>query len=163
MAELLGLARGGQLTAALRYWATTCAAIYQMEEPASDDYDTFTDYGTDVLALWHAGLTTAGWPAVLRSAVVPPAELEAALQWLGQHLANPPAQWADFEQSWQPLLLTLAADPTAAPRLVPNLTPAKLAPDTRARMALQSAQTLPNDAAWVEAAETLLPTDASVA
>ena len=163
VAELLGLARGGQLTAALRYWATACAAIYQMEEPASDDYDTFADYGTDVLTLWHAGLTTAGWPAVLLSAVVPPAELDAALRWLGQHLANPPAQWADFEQSWQPLLLTLAADPAAAPLLATHLAPAKLAPDTRARLALQSAQTLPNDTAWVEAAETLLPTDAAVA
>ncbi len=163
VAGLLQLARGGQLTAALRYWAIACAAIYQIEEPASDDYDTFGDYGTDVLRQWHDDLAQAGWPAVLLSAVIAPAELKAALKWLGRYLASPPAQWADFEQSWLPILLALAADHTTAPLLTIRLAPAKLSPDTRARLALQSAQTLPNDAAWAAAAETLLPTDAAVA
>ncbi|GAA3960795.1 hypothetical protein [Hymenobacter antarcticus] len=163
VAELLALARGGQLTAALRYWATANAAICQIEEPASDDYDSFGDYGTDVLRQWHADLAAAGWPAVLLTAVLPPAELKAALQWLGQYLANPPAEWPEFETSWRPLLLALAADPVAAPLLPGRLAHANISPDTQARLALQTAQTLPNDDAWREAAETLLPTDAIVA
>ncbi len=163
VAELLGLARGGQLAAGLQYWATACAAIYQVEEPASDDYGAFGDYGADVLHQWHGELAAAGWPAVLLGAVVPAAELTAALEWLGQHLANPPAQWADFEQSWLPLLLALAADPAAAPLLAHHLEKAGLSPETRARLQLRAARTLPNDAAWRVAAEALLPTDAAVA
>ncbi|GAA4022549.1 hypothetical protein GCM10022409_02870 [Hymenobacter glaciei] len=163
VAELLGLARGGQLSAALRYWATACAAIYQVEEPASDDYGSFGHYGTDVLRQWHADLAAAGWPAVLLGAVLPPAEVEAALRWLGQYLANPPAEWPDFEASWRPLLLALAADPAAVGLLPGSLEKARLSPDTLARLALQSAQTRPNDADWAEAAEILLPTDAAVA
>ncbi|WP_310390897.1 hypothetical protein [Hymenobacter sp.] len=163
VAELLRLARGGQLTTALRYWATANAAIYRVDEPASDDYGTFGHYGTDVLRHWHADLAAAGWPANLLAAVVPPAELEAALQWLGPHLTRPTGQWPDFEPSWLPLLLALAADPVAAPLLTDALKEAPLGPDTRARLALQAARTLPNDAAWAAAAETLLPTDAAVA
>ena len=163
VAELLRLARGGQLTAALRYWAVANAAIYQVEEPASDDYGTFGDYGTDVLRHWHLDLAAAGWPAVLLGAVLPPAELGAALQWLGEHLADPPAEWPDFEASWLPLLLALAADPAAAPRLPTTLAKARLSPDARARLALQAARTVPNDDAWAAAAEALLPTDAAVA
>ena len=163
VAELLGLARGGQLATALHYWATACAAIYQVEAPASDDYGAFGDYGTDVLHQWHADLAAAGWPAVLLGAVVPPAELTAALHWLGPHLADPPAQWHDFEQSWLPLLLALAADPIAAPLLATALEKARLSPEMRARLRLQTARTLPDDAAWRAAAEALLPTDAAVA
>ncbi|WP_210516321.1 SWIM zinc finger family protein [Hymenobacter terricola] len=163
VAELLALARGGQLTDALRYWTTASAAIYQIEEPASDDYGSFGHYGTDVLRQWHADLTAAGWPAGLLAAVLPPAELKAALNWLGQYLANPPARWPDFEASWQPLVLALAADPTAVDLLPTALKKADFTPDTLARLALQSAQTRPNDAAWAEAAESLLPTDAAVA
>ena len=163
VAELLGLARGGQLGPALHYWATACAAIYQLEAPASDDYGAFGDYGTDVLHQWHADLAAAGWPAVLLRAVVPPAELRAALHWLGQHLAGPPAQWHDFEPSWLPLLLSLAADPAAAPLLNAALEKARLSPELRARLRLQTARTLPDDAAWRAAAEALLPTDAAVA
>jgi hypothetical protein len=163
VAELLGLARAGQLTAALRYWATACAAIYQVEEPGSDDYGQFGDYGTDVLRHWHEDLQAAGWPELLLTVVIPPAELKAALKWLGAYLAKPPTAWPDFEASWQPLLLALAADPIAAPLLTPHLAQAPLSADTRARLALQTARTLPNDEAWRKAAETLLPTDAAVA
>ena len=163
VAELLRLARAGQLTTALRYWATACAAIFQIEEPASDDYDTFGHYGTDVLHQWHADLTAADWPAVLLAAVLPPAELKAALEWLGHYLANPPAQWPEFEASWRPLLLALAADAAAAPLLTESLEKAQLSADTRAHLRLQLARTLPNEAAWAKAAETLLPTDAAVA
>ncbi|WP_046242669.1 SWIM zinc finger family protein [Hymenobacter terrenus] len=163
VAELLGLARGGQLSTALRYWATACAAIYQVEGPASDDYGSFGHYGTDVLRQWHADLAATGWPAVLLTAVIPPAELEAALRWLGQYLANPPAKWADFEESWLPLLFSLAADPGAAPLLASHLERSYLSPAARTRLALRSAQTLTNDTAWQEAAETLLTTDATVA
>lgn len=163
VAELLRLARGGQLAAALQYWAVANGAIYQVEEPASDDYGTFGDYGTDVLRHWHADLAAAGWPAVLLAAVVPPAERTTALHWLGQHLARPPAQWPDFEATWLPLLLALAADPAAAPLLPAALKKAALSPDTRARLALQTARTVPNDDAWAAAAEALLPTDAAAA
>ena len=51
----------------------------------------------------------------------------------------------------------------AAPLLPTHLAQAHNSPDTQARLALQTAQTLPNEAAWREAAETLLPTDAAVA
>jgi hypothetical protein len=163
VAELLALARGGQLAAALRYWATACAAIYQVEEPARDDYGSFGDYGTDVLHQWHADLAAASWPAVLLTAVLPPAELSATLAWLGQYLAQPPAEWPDFEASWQPLLLALAADTSTAPLLPATLAHARLSPDVRARLALQTAQTQPDPDAWRAAAETLLSTDAAVA
>ena len=163
VAELLALARGGQLTVALRYWATACAAIYQVEEPASDDYGSFGHYGTDVLYQWQADLAAAGWPAMLLTAVLPLAELSTALAWLGQYLAEPPAKWHNFEASWQPLLLALAADTTAAPLLPGVLAHAGLSSDVRARLALQTAQTQPDPEAWRAAAETLLPTDAAVA
>ncbi|GAB3636116.1 hypothetical protein GCM10027422_17060 [Hymenobacter arcticus] len=162
-AELLGLARGGQLTLALRYWATACAAIYQVEEPASDDFGLFGDYGEDALHQWHGVLTTAGWPDALLTAVLPPTELPAGLAWLEQHLANPPARWPSFEASWQPLLLALAADATAAPQLAPLLAAPVLSPTAKTRLRLQAAQTLADDAAWAATAETLLPTDAAVA
>ncbi|MBU6121635.1 SWIM zinc finger family protein [Hymenobacter siberiensis] len=163
VAELLRVARAGQLTTALRYWTTANVAIYQLDEPASDDYGTFGHYGTDVLRRWYDDLATAGWPTVLLAAVLPPAELKAALKWLGQHLANPADTWDGFEDSWRPLLLTLAADPAAAPLLNEALAKALLSPDTRAHLHLQLARTLPNDAAWAQAAETLLPTDPAVA
>ena len=163
VAELLNLARGGQLAVALRYWATASTAIYQVEEPASDDYNLFDDFGTNVLHRWQADLATAGWPAVLLGAVLPAAELKAALKWLGLYLANPPAMWPGFEASWLPLLLALAAEPAAVPLLPAALKNAHLGPDARARVALQSARTIPNDAAWRTAAETLLPTDPAVA
>ncbi|TGE17535.1 SWIM zinc finger family protein [Hymenobacter elongatus] len=163
VSELLGLARGGQLTAALRYWATACAAIYQVDEPGSDDYGLFGDYGTEVLAQWHEQLHPAGWPAVLLSAVVPPAELEAGLHWLDTYLIDPPTRWPDFEASWLPLLLALAADPAAAPLLLAHLEKVPLSADTQARLRLQLARTLANDADWVQTAETLLPQDAAVA
>ena len=163
VAELLRVARAGQLTTALRYWATANAAIYQLDEPASDDYGTFGHYGTDVLRHWHDHLATAGWPAVLLAAVLPPAELKTALKWLGQHLAKPADTWDGFEDSWRPLLLALAADPAAAPLLAEALAKAQLGPDTCAHLHLQLARTLPNDVAWAQAAETLLPTDPAVA
>ncbi|WP_345237080.1 hypothetical protein [Hymenobacter saemangeumensis] len=163
IAELLVLARGGQLTRALRYWATACAAVYQVEEPASDEYSLFDDYGEDLLRQWHEQLQGAGWPNVLLAAVLPPAELKAALKWLGDYLTKPPAQWPEFEASWLPLLLALAADTAAAPLLTKALSKAPLSPETRARLTLQTARTIPDDAAWTEAAETLLPTDAGVA
>ena len=163
VAELLRLARAGQLATALRYWATANAAIYQVEEPASDDYGTFGHYGTDVLHQWHADLTAADWPQVLLAAVLPPAKLKATLKWLGHYLAKPTDTWPEFEASWRPLLLALAADPAAAPLLTEALEPARLSADTRAHLRLQLARTLPNDAAWAKAAETLLPTDAAVA
>ena len=163
VAELLRVARAGQLTTALRYWAIAGAAIYQVEEPASDEYDTFGDYGTDVLRQWQTDLTASDWPQVLLAAVLSDAELKSAIKWLGQHLTNPPAQWPDFEASWRPLLLALAADPTAAPLLDAALEKATLGADTRAHLSLQLARTLPNDAAWAKAAETLLPTDVAVA
>ena len=163
VAELLRVARTGQLTTALRYWATANAAIYQIDEPASDDYGTFGHYGTDVLRNWHADLAAAGWPATLLAAVLPPAELTKALKWLGQYLASPADTWPEFENSWRPLLVGLAADPTAAPLLTEALAKAQLSADTRAHLRLQLARTLPNDAAWAQAAETLLPTDAAVA
>lgn len=163
VAELLRLARGGQLALALRYWAAACAGIFQVEEPQSDEYGVFGDYGQDVLAQWHTDLQAAGWPQVLLAAVVPPAELRAALAWLGQHLADPPARWPDFDASWLPLLLALAADASAAPLLPPALAQAALAPATLAHLRLRLAQTLADDAAWLAAAETLLPTDAAVA
>ena len=163
VAELLRVARAGQLVTALRYWATANAAIFQVEEPASDEYDTFGDYGTDVLRQWQADLEAADWPQTVLAAVLPPAELKAALEWLGHYLANPPAQWPEFEASWRPLLLALAADPAAAPLLTEALEPAQLSADTRAHLRLQLARTLPNEAAWAKAAETLLPTDAAVA
>lgn len=163
VAELLRLARGGQLTTALRYWTTACTAIYQVEEPGSDEYGLFGDYGTDVLRQWHDDLRAAGWPAVLLAAVIPPAELEAALTWLGAYLSDPPARWPDFEPSWQPLLLALAADPIAAPLLPAHLPQAAFSPAAWARLGLQRARTLTDDGAWREAAETLLPHDAAVA
>ena len=163
VAALLRLARAGQLTAALRYWATANAAIFQVEEPAADEYGVFGDYGENALHLWHEALQAAGWPENLTAAVLPPAELKAALKWLGKHLTDPPARWPDFEASWRPLLLALAADPAAAPLLPAALEKANLSPDTLARLALQTARTLPDDAAWVRAAETLLPTDVNVA
>ena len=163
VAELLRVARAGQLATALRYWASANAAIFQLEEPASDEYSTFGHYGTDVLHQWHADLAAAGWPQALLAAVLPPAELEAALRWLGQHLANPGLVWHGFEDSWRPLLLALAADAAAAPLLTSALEKAKLSADTRAHLRLQLARTLPDDAAWAKAAETLLPTDAAVA
>lgn len=116
-----------------------------------------------MLRQWHADLAAAGWPAVLLAAVLPPAEFKAAFKWLGQYLAYPPAEWPDFKASWRPLLLALATDPVAAPLLPNHLAQANLSPNTQARLALQTAQPLPNDAAWREAAETLLPTDATVA
>ncbi|MDJ0366674.1 hypothetical protein QMK33_16065 [Hymenobacter sp. H14-R3] len=161
--ELLRLARGGQLTLALRYWATACAAIYQVEEPASDDYSLFNDYGEDALHQWHGVLAADGWPGALLTAVLPPTELPAALAWLGQHLANPPARWPGFEASWQPLLVALAADATAAPQLAPLLAAPALSPAAKTRLRLQAAQTLADDATWAATAETLLRTDAAVA
>ena len=163
VAELLGLARGGQLGAALRYWATACTAIYQVEEPASDEFGLFDGFGTDVLNQWHDDLAAAGWPTALFGAVLPAAELKAALKWLGLYLASPPAEWPDFELSWLPLLLALAAEPGAVPLLAAALKNARLSPDARARLALQAARTVPNDTAWREAAEALLPTDPTVA
>ena len=163
VAELLRVARAGQLTIALRYWATANAAIFQLEEPASDDFGTFDHYGTDVLQNWHDDLTDAGWPGVLLAAVLPPAELKNALKWLGQHLAKPADTWDGFEDSWRPLLLALAADHTAAPLLTEALAKAQLGPDTRAHLRLQLARTLPNDAAGAQAAETLLATDPVIA
>lgn len=163
VAELLRLARAGQLTVALRYWATANTAIFQLEGPASDDFGTFDHYGTDVLQNWHDDLTDAGWPGVLLAAVLPPAELKNALKWLGQHLAKPADTWDGFEDSWRPLLLALAADPAAAPLLTEALAKAQLGPDTRAHLRLQLARTLPNDAAWAQAAETLLATDPIIA
>ena len=163
VAELLGLARGGQLGASLRYWATACTAIYQVAEPASDDFGLFGNFGTDVLNQWHDDLAAAGWPAGLLGAVLPAAELKAALKWVGLYLASPPAEWPDFEASWLPLLLALAAEPAAVPLLPAALRNARLSPEAHARLALQSARTIPNDAAWLKAAETLLPTDPAVA
>jgi len=161
--ELQGLARAGQLVLALRYWATASLAIFQVEEPALDDFGIFGDYGTDVLERWETDLRAAGWPQVLLAAVLPPAELTAALRWLGDYLANPPGQWTNFEESWLPLLLAFAADASAAPQLAEALQNARLSPEARARLTLHTARTLPDDAAWAAAAETLLPTDASVA
>ena len=163
VAELLRLARVGQLTTALQYWTTANAAIFQLEEPANDEYGTFGHYGTDVLHQWHADLEAAGWPAALLAAVLPPAELKAALTWLGHYLAKPTESWPEVETSWRPLLLTLAADAAAAPLLTEALEQAKLSPDLRAHLRLQLARTLPNEATWAKAAETLLPTDAAVA
>ena len=63
---------------ALRYWATACRALYQIEGPAaSDDFGLFDEYGADVLNQWYAVLVAAGWPAVL-----PPTELAAGFTWL---------------------------------------------------------------------------------
>ena len=163
VAELLRLARGGQLTLALRYWATACAGIFQVEEPENDEYGVFGDYGTDVLAQWHALLQAAGWPQVLLAAVLPPAEVQAALAWLGKALADPAARWPGFDESWLPLLLALAADAAAAPLLPPALAQAALAPATLAHLRLRLAETLADDTAWVQTAETLLPSDAAVA
>ena len=94
---------------------------------------------------------------VLLGAVLPAAELKATLQWLGQYLSNSPAEWPDFELNWLPLLLDLATEPAAVPFLPAALKDARLGPDTRARMALQAARTVPNNTNW--RAETLLPTD----
>ncbi|OGX87653.1 hypothetical protein BEN47_00340 [Hymenobacter lapidarius] len=161
--ELLGLARAGQLVLALRYWATASLAIFQVEEPALDDFGIFGDYGTDVLERWETDLQAAGWPQVLLAAVLPPTELAAALRWLGEYLASPPGQWTNFEGSWLPLLLAFAADASAAPQLADALQNAKLSPEARTRLTLQTARTLPDEAAWAAAAATLLPTDATVA
>ncbi|OGX86824.1 SWIM zinc finger family protein [Hymenobacter glacialis] len=161
--ELLGLARAGQLVLALRYWATASLAIFQVEEPALDDFGIFGDYGTDVLERWETDLQAAGWPQVLLAAVLPPAELAAALHWLGDYLANPPGQWTNFEESWLPLLLAFAADAGAAPQLAEALQKAKLSPAARTHLTLHTARTLADDAAWAAAAETLLPTNADVA
>ena len=161
--ELLTLARGGQLTLALRYWATACGAIYQVEEPGSDEYGLFGDYGADVLAQWHALLAADGWPQALLVAVVPPAEVQAALAWLGPHLRQPAAGWLGFDASWLPLLLALAADATLAPLLPPLLENTALTADTLARLRLRLAQTLADDTAWAATAETLLATDPEVA
>lgn len=163
VAELLRLARVGQLTRALRYWATASAAIYQVEEPASDEYGLFGDFGTDVLRQWQQDLDGAGWPAVLTGIIVPPTELKAALRWLGTYLADPPAAWPDFELSWRPLLLTLAADPPAAKLLPAALKSAKLSPETQARLRLRLAQTQADDPTWLAAAAELLTLDAAVA
>ena len=162
-AERLHLARSGQFAPALRYWATACGALSQLEEPASDDFGLFGDYGEDVLHQWHAGLAAAGWPGALLAAVLPPAALAAGLAWLGAHLADPPVRWPGFEASWQPLLLALAADAAAAPLLPPLLARAALAPAAAGPVRLRLAQTLADDAAWAATAETLLPTDAAVA
>ncbi len=161
--ELQGLARAGQLVLALRYWATASLAIFQVEEPALDDFGIFGDYGTDVLERWETDLQAAGWPQVLLAAVLPPAELTAALHWLGEYLANPPGQWTNFEESWLPLLLAFAADASAAPQLAEVLQKARLSPEARTRLTLHTARTQADDHAWAAAAETLLPTDADVA
>ncbi len=161
--ELLGLARAGQLVLALRYWATASLAIFQVEEPEMDDFGVFGDYGTDVLERWETDLLAAGWPQVLLAAVLPPAELAAALRWLGQYLADPPGQWTNFEESWLPLLLAFAADASTAPQLAEALQKAQLSPAARTRLALHTARTQADDSAWAAAAETLLPTDADVA
>jgi len=161
--ELLHLARGGQFVQALRYWAAACGALYQIEEPASDDFGLFDDYGADVLNQWYVVLAAAGWPAALLTAVLPPTELAAGFAWLGPYLAQPPASWPGFETSWQPLLLALAADAAAAPLLPQLLAQAALRTAAEGPLRLRLAQTLADDAAWTQAAETLLPTDATVA
>ncbi|MEJ7666802.1 MAG: hypothetical protein WKG07_48520 [Hymenobacter sp.] len=161
--ELLALARGGQLAQALRYWATACAAISQAQEPASDEYGLFGDYGQDVLAQWHALLAAEGWPQVLLAAVVPPAEVAAALAWLGPHLRQPETGWLGFDASWRPLLLALAADATLAPLLSPLLENTALTADTLTHLRLRLTQTLADDTAWAATAETLLATDPEVA
>ena len=161
--ELSHLARTGQLTLALRYWATASAAIFQIEEPAADDFEYFEDYGADMLHQWHEALGLALWPGLLIRAVLPRAETAAALAWLGHYLPDPPARWDGFEAHWSEILHVFAAEPALAPAL-PNLLPGTdFAPETRARLALRLAETTANDTAWVAAAETLLPTDAAVA
>jgi len=162
-AELLALARGGQLRQALRYWTTACGAIFQVEEPASDDYGAFGDYGQEALEQWQQVLATEGWPLLLTTAVLPAHEVKSALTWLTKHLADPPAQWPDFDATWQPLLESLAADPTAAPLFPALLNAAQLAPATLARLRLRLARTLADDAAWLATAETLVAEDAQVA
>lgn len=162
-AELLHLARGGQLQVALRYWATTCAALGALPEPASDDYGVFGDYGQDVLRQWQADLAAAGWPAALTAAVLPAAEVKAALKWLGPQLAAPAPRWPGYDASWQPLLQVLATDAAAAPLLGTALQKAALEPAPLAHLRLRLAETARDDSAWVQAAETLLPTDAAVA
>ncbi|MGI4871192.1 MAG: SWIM zinc finger family protein [Janthinobacterium lividum] len=163
VAELLRTARGGQLTEALRYWAAACAGIYQVEEPDSDEYGLFGDYGEDVLHQWHQALAAEGWPGVLLAAVLPPAETQAALAWLGSFLADPAAQWPGFDASWLPLLQTLAASASLAPPLLKLLPGTVLTPDTQAHLRLRLAQTLGDDTTWAKTAETLLPTDPAVA
>jgi len=162
-AELLALARAGQLKLALRYWATACGAIFQVEEPASDDYGAFGDYGQEVLEQWQEVLITEGWPQLLTTAVLPAHEVKSALTWLTQHLADPPARWPAYEATWQPLLEALAADPTAAPLFPALLKVARLAPATLAHLRLRLARTLADDAAWLATAETLVTEDAQVA
>ncbi len=162
-AALLRLARGGQLTGALRYWATASAAIYAVKEPASDEYGLFGSYGEDALHLWHETLTAAGWPAGLTSAVLAPAEVKAALKWLKKHLITPSTRWPSFEADWLPLLLALADDPAIAAPLPAALIQAGFGPETQARLRLRRAQTQADDPAWVAAATELLPHDAAVA
>ncbi|TDN40613.1 hypothetical protein E4631_10105 [Hymenobacter sp. UV11] len=162
-AELLALARGGQLKEALRYWATACGAIFQVEEPASDDYGAFGDYGQEALDQWQEVLATEDWPLLLTTAVLPAREVKSAITWLTKHLANPPARWPDFDATWQPLLEALAADPTAAPLFPALLNAAQLAPATLAHLRRRLARTLADDAAWLATAETLVADDAQVA
>ena len=163
VAELMQLARTGQLTLALRYWATACAAIYQVEEPAADTYGSFGDYGTDALRYWHAALAAADWPDLLLTAVLPPTETAAALAWVAASLANPPARWPGFDESWLPLLHALADEPATAAHLPGLLQAANFGPVAAARLHLHLAETAADDTAWVAAAETLLPHDAAVA
>ncbi|AMR26182.1 hypothetical protein A0257_03135 [Hymenobacter psoromatis] len=162
-AELLALARAGQLKEALRYWTTACGAIFQVEEPASDEYGAFGDYGQEALEQWQEVLATEGWPLLLTTAVLPAREIKSAVTWLTKHLADPPARWPDYDATWQPLLESLAADPTAAPLFPALLAAAQLAPATLAHLRLRLARTLADDAAWLATAETLVADDAQVA
>jgi hypothetical protein len=162
-AELLALARGGQLKEALRYWTTACGAIFQVEEPASDDYGAFGDYGQEALEQWQEVLATEGWPLLLTTAVLPAREVKSAVTWLTKHLADPPARWPDFDATWQPVLEALAADPTAAPLFPALLNAALLAPATLAHLRLRLARTLADDGAWLATAETLVADDPQVA
>ena len=161
--ELLALAGAGQLTAALRYWTTAHAALAAEPEPGADEFGIFSDFGTEAAARWDADLLAAGWPQVLLAAVVPDAEREAALRWVADYLAAPPARWDDYEAYWLPLLLALAADAPTAPALRPLLPKLHLSKRGRGLLALRLARTVADDAAWVDAAEALLPDDAGVA
>ncbi len=163
VAELLALARGGQLKQALRYWATACGAIFQVEEPACDDYGAFGDYGQEALEQWLALLATEGWPLLLTTAVLPAREVKSALTWLTSHLADPPARWPDYDATWQTVLEALAADPGAAPHFPALLAAARLPPASLARLRLYLARAMADDAAWLTTAEPLLTTDSQVA
>ncbi len=162
--ELLTLARGGELTQALRYWTKAGVAIYGVEEPASDDYGTFGDYGPEALEQWQALLAEASWPRLLTAAVLPAHEVTVAFAYLTHHLRDPQAaRWADDETDWQALLEALADEPVAAPLLPPLLSGAWLPPATLARLRLRLARAASDDTAWVAQAETLLTEDADVA